>query len=115
MPYDSSNKHFTALNSIKYLTIIITKSLQLSTQIKYITFLITKSLQLSTQSYALQFTQQTPHSSQFNQTHYYSPNKHYSSQPNQTPYNAHEKVLAIVNSINYHTILITWSLQLSVQ
>ena len=115
MPYNSYIKFHTALNSIKYLTKIITKFLQLSTQ-----------------SNNLQFSDQTPWSSQLNQTPYNSPNKSLtalnlikasqfsrqtplSSQLNLMPYNSYIKFHTALNSIKYLTKIITKFLQLSTQ
>ena len=114
MPHNSSNKFLTALNSIRYLTFLLTISLQppslsntshISKQTPYNSQLtripqnsLTNSLQLSTQRY-LTFLLTTPYNSPIYRIPHISPNK----------------LLTTLNSIEYLRILLTNSLQLSTQ
>ena len=87
-PYNSYNKHLTPINSFKHLTILTTKpySYQLIqtpynsynkhltpiNSFKHLTILTINTLQLSTHSNTLNFSQQTPCSSQHILISYYS-------------------------------------------
>ena len=76
--------------------------------------ILTNTLQLSTQLDTLQFSKQTPYSSQLNQTPCDTPIKLIiSGKLNQTTCNSPNKLLTTLNSIKHLTILLTNSLQLS--
>ena len=109
IPLNTSHKLLTALNSIRYLT-----------------FLLTFSLQLPTLSNTSHFSKQTPYSSQLNHIPYISPYILLTT-PNSIRYlrilslqlptlsvTSHSpyKILTTPNSIRYLTFLLTFSLQL---